>query len=102
MFGACKTQDLDAAFEAANAKLAEFGRDAAARILTEHRASPLTETSTNWWVEQALQHAAGQVPLNVPKVMTKLLLQTVHETIVAELAAAGLGAVAIRSESAGS
>lgn len=84
-----KSKDTpDEAFDKAAAKMREFGKDAAGRIKAEVAKDPGTDIA--WWREKALEHVADNTPARVPKFTLKALLQIVDETIVAELAAAGI------------
>ena len=78
----------DEAFDKAAAKMREFGKYAAERITAELAKDPGLDVS--WWRRKALEHVADNTPAIVPKFTLKALLKIVDETIVAELAAAGI------------
>jgi hypothetical protein len=88
MFGRKSKDTPDQAFDKAAAKMREFGRDAAKRITAEVGKNP--NTDIGWWREKALEHVADNTPKEIPRFTLKPLLRIVDETIVAELAAAGI------------
>jgi hypothetical protein len=88
MFGRKSKDTPDEAFDKAAGKMREFGVDAAKRIKAELAGNP--NTDIGWWREKALEHVADNMPAGIPRFTQKPLLKIVDETIVAELAAAGI------------
>lgn len=93
MFGrrstTAKINAVDAAFDQAEANARAFGHEAAGQILAQYRAGNIDRKGVDAWVELALEQTAANAA-GVPKSMLRQILATLHRTIRADLAAAGV------------
>jgi hypothetical protein len=92
MFGRRQPTNLaavDAAFDEAEANARQFGREVAEHIAREHKAGNIDRHGVDAWVSLACEQTADKAA-GVPRAMLRQILTTLHRTIRAELAAAGL------------
>lgn len=80
----------DRAFAEAEAAIVNFGKAVAGRITIEFQAGRIDAPGIDKRINLALEQCAGAPVTGVPKFALKQLLSTLHETIIAELSAAGL------------
>lgn len=80
---------VDKAFDEAEANARHLGKEVAEHITREFKVGNIDRHGVNAWVELALEQAAGNAA-GVPKAMLKSILRTLHQSIAAELAAAGI------------
>lgn len=81
--------NVDRAFDEAEANAREFGRTVAEQITKRYRAGTIGRAGIDQLVELALQQTADEAA-GVPRSMLKSILRTLHQTIAAELATAGI------------
>ena len=93
MFGrrstASKIDAVDAAYDQAEANAREFGKTVADQIAKRYRAGTIDAAGVDELVEIALSQTADKAA-GVPNAMLRQILTTLHRTIRADLAAAGI------------
>lgn len=80
---------MDAAFDKAEASAIAFGKTVGSSIAAAFNAGQLDSEGVDEKIALAAEQASKPIP-GVPRFARRLLLQSLHMSIIAELAAAGI------------